>query len=46
MVIHELCHRMEMNQSKRFWKEVEKVMPDYEVHKKWLKDNGSILLIR
>lgn len=46
VVIHELCHRKEMNHSKRFWKEVEKVMPDYEVHKKWLKDNGSILLIR
>ena len=46
VVVHELCHRKEMNHSKRFWKEVEKVMPDYAAHKKWLKDNGSILLTR
>ena len=46
VVIHELCHRKEMNHSSQFWAEVEKVCPDYRVHRKWLKDNGSILISR
>ena len=29
VVVHELCHRLELNHSKKFWKEVERVMPDY-----------------
>ena len=46
VVIHELCHRKEMNHSKRFWAEVEKVMPNYKVHEKWLKENGEMLMRR
>ncbi len=46
VVVHELCHRLEMNHSKRFWAEVAKVMPDYQVHQKWLKENGSRLIAR
>ena len=44
VVIHELCHRKEMNHSDRFWCEVAKVMPDYKVHKKWLKENGRKIM--
>ncbi len=44
VVIHELCHRKEMNHSPKFWYEVERVMPDYRKYEKWLKDNGKILL--
>ena len=40
VVIHELCHLKEMNHSKAFWDEVEKVMPEYETYKLWLKENG------
>ena len=40
VVVHELAHLMEMNHSKAFWAEVEKVLPDYEVQRKWLKENG------
>lgn len=39
VVVHELCHLKELNHSKRFWTEVEKVMPDYKIHKKWLKEH-------
>ena len=30
VVVHELCHRKQMNHSKAFWLEVEKVLPDYK----------------
>ncbi len=43
VVIHELCHMKEMNHSKKFWQHVQSIMPDYEVYKKWLKDNGYTL---
>lgn len=44
VVVHELCHRKEMNHSEAFWKEVEKVLPDYRERKRWLKDNGWKLM--
>ncbi len=37
VVVHELCHLKEMNHSKVFWEEVEKVMPDYQKHRDYLK---------
>ena len=46
VVVHELCHRKELNHSACFWAEVERVMPDYRIHRKWLKDNGSTLIGR
>ena len=46
VVVHELCHRKEMNHSPRFWAEVEKVLPDYRIHKQWLKEQGSALIGR
>ena len=44
VVVHELCHRREMNHSQAFWKEVEKILPDYRERQKWLKDNGWRLM--
>ncbi len=44
VVVHELCHRKEMNHSPKFWIEVAKVLPNYKVQKKWLKDNGSAIM--
>ncbi len=43
VVIHELCHLIEFNHSKRFWKLVGEQMPEYEAWKKWLKDHGNEL---
>ena len=46
VVVHELCHRKEMNHSARFWAEVERVLPDYRRSRQWLKENGSGLICR
>lgn len=46
VVVHELCHRKEMNHSKAFWAEVEKVIPDYKEQVKWLKENGGQIIGR
>ena len=42
VVVHELCHRKEMNHFKAFWAEVEKVLPDYRESVKWLKEKGIV----
>ena len=44
VVVHELCHRKEMNHSEKFYEEVLRVFPTYWEQDKWLKDNGDILM--
>lgn len=46
IVVHELCHRKEMNHSSRFYEEVLRVMPDYHARHAWLKEHGDELLAR
>jgi predicted metal-dependent hydrolase len=41
VIIHELAHLIEMNHSPRFWKLVEKAMPDYKEKIKWLQQNWA-----
>lgn len=41
VVVHELCHRRQMNHSSAFWAEVEKILPDYRERRKWLRDHGG-----
>ncbi|MCB0562265.1 MAG: M48 family metallopeptidase [Lewinellaceae bacterium] len=43
VIIHELAHLIELNHSPRFWKLVEKAMPDYEEKERWLKEEGGKL---
>ena len=46
VIVHELCHRKEMNHSPAFWAEVARVLPDYRTHREWLKKNGGQLIRR
>lgn len=46
VVVHELCHRKEMNHSDKFYAEVLRVYPDYWIWDKWLKENGDLLMKR
>ena len=46
VVVHELCHRKEMNHSARFWAEVERVLPRYRESRRWLKEQGGGLIGR
>ena len=43
VVVHELCHLIEMNHSKSFWQEVENLYPDYKAARKWLREEGRRL---
>ena len=43
IILHELAHLRHMNHSARFWREVEKLYPDYPRAKKWLSDHRQIL---
>ena len=46
VVVHELCHRKEMNHSSRFWEEVEQALPNYKECKRCLKESGQALIER
>jgi len=45
VVVHELCHIFHPNHSQRFWKKVEKVMPDFRPRRKWLKDQEPDMVL-
>jgi predicted metal-dependent hydrolase len=46
IVAHELCHRKEMNHSKRFYEHLFRVYPEYHKWHTWLKQHGGELMQR
>jgi hypothetical protein len=43
LIFHELAHLREMNHSPRFWREVERLCPEYRIAEKWLRGNSTLL---
>lgn len=40
IVVHEMCHMVHLNHSKKFWDLVERIIPDYRERRKWLRNYG------
>jgi predicted metal-dependent hydrolase len=45
VVVHELMHVKEKSHSSRFWKLIEAVMPEYKIHRHWLKEESSKFIL-
>lgn len=45
VIIHELMHIKEKNHSKQFWNLVAAVMPEYKLHRQWLRENGHKFIL-
>jgi predicted metal-dependent hydrolase len=43
VVVHELCHLLELNHSPRFWARVAAVLPDFRERQAWLREHGPAL---
>lgn len=42
IILHELAHLKEMNHSRRFWREVARLCPDFARAERWLKEHGGL----
>jgi hypothetical protein len=45
VIVHELMHIKEKNHSAAFWKLIEAVMPEYKIHRLWLKENNHKFIL-
>jgi hypothetical protein len=45
VVAHEMAHLVEMNHSPAFWKNVEKMDPEWKKSRRWLKSEGNSLML-
>jgi predicted metal-dependent hydrolase len=43
VAVHELCHVRHHDHGPRFWKLVARQMPDFETHRRWLREHGPHL---
>ena len=43
ILIHELAHIKEKNHSRKFWRYLESILPEYKKYRLWLKENGHRL---
>jgi predicted metal-dependent hydrolase len=43
IILHELAHVKEMNHSRRFWREVERLCPAYAEAERWLRRHSALL---
>ncbi len=43
VVVHELCHRLELNHSAAFWARVAVLLPDWRERERWLREHGALL---
>jgi predicted metal-dependent hydrolase len=44
VVVHELCHFLEMSHAPTFWRHVERLRPAYRTEQRWLHAHGTELL--
>jgi predicted metal-dependent hydrolase len=45
VVWHEACHLVLMDHSRRFWRLLERHLPGYREPRRWLRENGSALVL-
>jgi predicted metal-dependent hydrolase len=45
LIVHELAHLKHRNHSCQYWETVERILPDYRMHRKWLRDNRQIFFV-
>lgn len=43
VIVHELCHLLQMNHSTKFWNEVAKLCPHFRESRAWLVQHGAVL---
>jgi predicted metal-dependent hydrolase len=41
IVVHELAHLRYPNHTRAFWNQIDKILPDYQERKEWLRVNGA-----